>query len=214
MRVLLLVALILTQGGCAWLNSLSNPVPLSVALATTERDLRASSPVALSDLGTTREGSIVAAIQAAQCIPPRSANPLVPVITGPVSLAMQGSIQAQGGVTGSATPSIAFQVAGGKQQQVTVPITFVSASGLPDFYMGQQLTNLSNLDSGGNDKTTEGARVSAGKTALVAAILDRREALKKLVAQVETDFDKTVKDCKPDKYGNYSPPINPQLQSQ
>jgi hypothetical protein len=214
MRLLLLVALTVTQSGCAWLNSLSNPVPLSVALATTERDLRATSPVALSDLGTTREGSIVAAIQAAQCIPPQSANPLVPVITGPVSLAMQGSIQAQGGVTGSATPSIAFQVTGGKQQQVTVPITFVSASGLPDFYMGQQLTNLSNLDSGGNDKTNEGARVSAGKTALVAAILDRREALKKLVAQVEKDFDTTVQGCKPDKYGNYSPPIIPQLQSQ
>jgi len=54
------------------------------------------------------------------------------------------------------------QVTGGKQQQVTVPITFVSASGLPDFYMGQQLTNLANLDSGANDKTAEGARVSAG----------------------------------------------------
>ena len=178
------------------------------------RDLRATSPVALSDLGTNREDSITAAIQAAQCIPPRSPNPLVPVITGPVSLVMQGSIQAQAGVTGSATPSIAFQVTGGKQQQVTVPITFVSARGLPDFYMGQQLTNLSNLDSGSNDKTTDGAKVSAQKTALVAAILDRREALKKLVAQVEKEFDTTVKGCKPDKYGNYSPPIIPQLQNQ
>jgi hypothetical protein len=214
MRLLLLVALTLTQCGCALFNSLSNPVPLSVALATTERDLRATSPVALSDLGTTREESITAAIQAAQCIPPRSPNPLVPVITGPVSLAMQGSIQAQGGVTGSATPSIAFQVTGGKQQQVTVPITFVSARGLPDFYMGQQLTNLSNLDSGSNDKTTDGAKVSAQKTALVGAILDRREALQKLVAQAEKEFDTTVEACKPDKYGNYSPPIIPQLQNQ
>ena len=214
MKVLLIAALTVAISGCAWLNSLSNPVPLSVALATTERDLRATSPVALSDMGTSREGSIVAAIQAAQCIPPRSANPLVPVITGPVSLAMQGSIQTQTGLTGSATPSIAFQVTGGKQQQVTVPITFVSASGLPDFYMGQQLTNLTNLDSGGNDKTAEGARVSAGKTALVAAILDRREALKTLVTQVERDFATTVQGCKPDKYGNYSPPIIPQLQNQ
>lgn len=210
--IILIVAATSLQGGCCLLNGGSAPVPLASALAITERDLRASSPVALSDLGTAREDAIANAIKAAQCAKPQTPNPLVPVITGPVSLALQGSIQTQGGINGSATPSISFQVTQAKQQQVTVPLTFVSASGLPDFYMGQQLTNLSNLDSGGNDKSAEGTRVSASKTALVAEILRRREALAKLVAQTEAQFSESIKGCQADKYGNYGPPLVPQVQ--
>lgn len=208
----LVVFATLSQAACSLLDSNSTPVPLASALAITERDLRAASPVVLADVGTEREEAIVSAIQAAQCVEPRTANPFVPVMTGPVSLALQGQIQAQSSLTGGAPLGFTFQVTRSKQQQVTVPVTFVSATGLPDFYMGQQLTELANLDAGSKDATSEGPTVSARKSKLVAEILDRRDGLVKLVDKAKKDYGTTIAHCKADKYGVYGPPFIPQLQ--
>jgi hypothetical protein len=155
-------------------------------LAIVENDLRASHPVTLSDIGNVRKELIYQEIFTAQCasraVDPKTGapvagtgvpNPLIPVITGPVSIALQGSIQQAGGltVTGSATPSgaLSYTVTQGQQQQVTVPVTFVSARGLPNFYMGQNLANLTNLSEG------------ADKKHIVAEIIGNRTALSTLV---------------------------------
>jgi len=127
----------------------------------------------------------------------------VPVVTGPVSIALQGSVQWQGTGTASATPSLAFAVTMGKQQQVTVPITFVSALGLPGFYMGQQLATLANLDAGSADKTAAGRQVSQRKTAAVSDILYKRAALEQLFNNAVLAYGTTKTRCRADQYGNY-----------
>jgi len=127
----------------------SNPVPIKVALEVVERDLKDAAPVKLGEIDTlSGKAEITKAIQAAQCSDD-SSNPLMPVISAAISLALQGSItKAQGGTaTASLTPSLAYQytVTKGQQQQVTVPVTFVPLSTLPDFYLGQNLANFNGL---------------------------------------------------------------------
>lgn len=167
LSVLILMCLFLGSG-CPLPASASKPVALNDALAIVENDLRASGPVELSDISSVRKDSvrkdkISQEIFTAQCasrkVDPKTKvpipgtgtpNPLVPVVTGPISMALQGSIQQAPGVTvtGSATPSAAlsYTITQAQQQQVTVPITFVSARGLANFYMGQNLANLTNLE--------------------------------------------------------------------
>lgn len=202
----------LLLAGCErWTDQLSKPVPIQDALGILEQDLQRSSPVVLADVGTTREDAIVAEIASAQCAA-KTVNPLVPVVTGPVSLALQGSIQYQATGTASATPSVAFAITPAKQQQVTIPITFVSAEGLPNFYMGQQLTNLANFDRGSDDKTEAGNKVAASKTAAVQTILDKRDKLQTLVDKAKNGFN--LGNCKPDPNGVFVPvpPIVPEYQ--
>jgi hypothetical protein len=199
---------IYTLGGCTYL---SQPVPIKDAMAIVERDLNDASPVALADVGTGREDVIKVAIRTAQCVQ-RTANPFVPVITGPVSLALQGSIQNQGALAGSATPSLTFTITQGKQQQVTVPITFVSALGLPNFYMGQQLANLTNLDSGANDKSQTGKQVSGYKTTAVNSIWINTNNLQALTQKTVDSYDVSGLQCTSDKYGiPFVPPLIPNL---
>lgn len=132
---------------CNWETFGSRTIPLSAALQIVEHDVSSTSPVVLGNIGSVNfnRDDITKAIHQAQCISGTS-NPLVPVLSGPISIALQGSIQQAGGVTPtiSATPSLAlsYTVTQGEQQQVTVPITFVALSGLPNFYMGQNLANL------------------------------------------------------------------------
>jgi hypothetical protein len=198
--------------GCN-MTQLSKPVPLNEALAIVENDLRASAPVALSDLGGVRKDKISQGIFTAQCASRRTdpqtgavipgsgtPNPLIPVITGPVSIALQGSIQRAGAFTGTAsptTPSLAgsYTLTQSKQQQLTVPITFVSARGLPNFYMGQNLTNLTNLDKG------------ADKDRLVGEILANQRALAKLVEEAMAAYPANESSCPKDLTSIATPPF-------
>jgi len=128
----------------------SEYVPLSTALQVVARDLNQATPVVLSDVDKDGAKALKDAIKAFQCAD-KTADPPLFVITGPVSLQLQGSIQRQaqaGGQAGfPAAGQFSFQVQKTKaqQQQLTVPITFVAASALPDFFLGQNLTNVSTL---------------------------------------------------------------------
>jgi hypothetical protein len=128
----------------------SEYVPLSTALQVVARDLNQATPVVLSDVDKDGAHALKDAIKAFQCAD-KTADPPLFVITGPVSLQLQGSIQRQaqaGGQAGfPAAGQFSFQVQKTKaqQQQLTVPITFVAASALPDFFLGQNLTNVSTL---------------------------------------------------------------------
>jgi hypothetical protein len=127
----------------------SNPVPIKVALEVVERDLKDAAPVKLGDIDLAQgKIDIAGAMTTAQCAD-HSANPLMPVISGPMSLALQGSIsKASGGsATVAAAPSLGFQytVTHGQQQQVTLPVSFVPLRAVPDFYLGQNLANFNGL---------------------------------------------------------------------
>jgi len=147
LRVPCLALLIMCLSGCLTLKPEdSEYVPLSTALQIVARDLNQATPVVLSDIDNN-QAPLKNAIKAYQCAD-NVADPALFVITGPVSLQLQGSIQKQGqGSASSSPPYVGFQIQKTKaqQQQLTVPITFVAASALPNFFLGQNLTNISTL---------------------------------------------------------------------
>ena len=85
----------------------SQPVRLKVALELVERELREVAPVALSDAnpGLDPGGTLGNEIVKAQC-KNHSANPVIAVLNGPFTLALQGAISlaGSGGFTVSAAP--------------------------------------------------------------------------------------------------------------
>jgi hypothetical protein len=159
LRVPSLTALLLCLSGCTF-KLLEPPppppeasqwVPLATGLQALARDLNEAAPVALSDI-TKNDGraQLKAAIFARQCAV-HAPDPPLPVITGPITLQLQGSFQdqRQGGANvgfpTAAQISFQVQVAKARQQQISVPITFVPASALSNFFLGQNLANVSTL---------------------------------------------------------------------
>ena len=202
--VVVLIFLAIALSGCLETTG-SKTIPLETALAIVETEVRNTYPVSLSDVNSNRTDALQLAIQSAQCAS-ADPRPLVPVVTGPISIGLQGSFQQQGGATGtiSATPSLAlaYQVTQGEQQSLTVPITFVSLEGLPDFYLGQYLTNVSNLD---NTIKADGQKASE-KTIITQEILKRRELLRTVVEKAIADYPAIAANCPPtDKSGNKLP---------
>lgn len=158
LRVPCLAALCLSLCACLTLKpEESEYVPLSTALQVVARDLNQATPVVLTDIDKDQGAALKNAIKAFQCAD-QTADPPLFVITGPVSLQLQGSIQRQGqGGANAAPPYFQFQVQKTKaqQQQLTVPITFVAASALPNFFLGQNLTNMSTLPDLPDPKTPD-----------------------------------------------------------
>lgn len=158
-RVPALAALLLCLSGCTF-RLLEPPppppeasewVPLELGLQALARDLNEATPVALSDIKTADgKAQLKAAIFARQCVV-HAPDPPLPVITGPVTLQLQGSFQdqrqlaAQVGFPTAAQIGFQVQLAKARQQQISVPITFVPASALSNFFLGQNLTTVSTL---------------------------------------------------------------------
>jgi hypothetical protein len=166
----------------------SKTIPLKDALSIVETEVRETYPVALSDIGTASDDKIRSALLQAQCFD-NSPNPFVPVITGAISIGIQGSLQQQGGATvggiiAAPAASLSYQVTEGKQQSLTIPVTFVSLAGLPNFFMGQNLANLSNL--GATDST---------RKRLTADIIARAQNLTKLVKVAITKYYANLDKC-------------------
>jgi hypothetical protein len=72
----------------------------------------------------------------------RTKHPLIAVATGPLQLTVQGQFTEGGTFTIAAAPSAAATISRQTSQQVMLPLTLVSLSALPGFYVGQQLANL------------------------------------------------------------------------
>jgi hypothetical protein len=138
LRVPSLTALLLCLSGCTFrvLEPPAPPpeasvwVPLALGLQALARDLNETAPVALSDIKTPDgKTQLKAAIFARQCAV-HAADPPLPVITGPITLQLQGSFQdqrqvaAQVGVPTAAQIAFQVQLAKARQQQISVPITF------------------------------------------------------------------------------------------
>jgi hypothetical protein len=143
------------MGACFSLRNVeayaAKPIPLATALAGVQSDLRKAGPVVLSDVDGSEERvkTVFTLIGASQCVN-KTANPLIPVITGAVQLTLQGQVSESGQFTVSATPGVQATVTRQVQQQLMVPMTFVALSNLADFYLGQQLTSLQYLSLGGD----------------------------------------------------------------
>jgi len=177
----------------------SNPVPLKDALAVLDRDLRSTYPARLGAVDTP-EGvaAITQVLITARCADD-SVDPLQPVITGAISIAVQGSISKAAGATGTvgATPSLAlaYTVTHGQQQQITLPMTFVPLRTLPDFYLGQNLANFNGL-------------TDAQKKPFVDKLIFKQQLLTKLIADLPTYDKAKCTDTQKHPVVPYSMPIN------
>ena len=186
-RLLPLVGLLAV--GCTNLETKgSQTIPLKDALALVETELRDAYPVALSDIGTASEDKIRTALIKAQSFD-KSPDPLIPVITGTISIGLQGQFQQQaaaqlGAIFVAPAGQLSYQITQQEQQSLTVPLTFVTLRGLPDFYMGQNLANFSNLAA--SDHT---------RTRLTAHIVARREHLASLVKETIDDYPSNSGQC-------------------
>jgi hypothetical protein len=121
----------------------------------------------------------------------RTRNPLVPTANGAVQLQVQGQFSEAGTFTVSATPSLGGTVTRQTQQQVMLPISLVSLATLPNFYIGQQLTNL--------QYTTLDPHNPVATSAVSDALSVARE-LQKIVAYSLAQLDTTTSAAAQDAY--------------
>jgi hypothetical protein len=198
LRLLCLVALVVCLSACVTPNSPPPPpeaskwVPLETALQALAQDLNKATPVVLSDI-QTKEGQeqLKSAIFARQCAI-KAADPPLPVITGPVSLQLQGTFtqqnqeQIQIGFPVAASVQFQAQMSKAQQQQLAVPITFVATSALANFFLGQNLSNLSALPDEPDEKPKNPA---SEKPALGHA---KAGSVKDLPAPARPESDKDV----------------------
>jgi hypothetical protein len=214
-KITLLTAALGGAGGCGAIRAIENagttPVPLSVVLQSLEVDLSRTHPVVLSDLhGRENDDgpakvSIRTALANLQCydIDPgtgkpnpqlRSRNPLIPVVTGPLQLTVQGQLS-QGGTFTVGVPTAvsgAATITRQGQQQIMLPTTLVPLRNLPVFFVGQQFTNIqfnsAVLTSFPPDKKLSDEE-TAQVNAYIARTLEAMIGLDKVIAYALKQFD-------------------------
>jgi len=185
-------------------------VPLATGLQVLARELQSATPVVLSDIETPQgKDQLKKAIFARQCAM-KSEDPPLLVVTGSVSLQLQGSFQdqrQQGGNVGFPTAaqlSFQVQVAKARQQQLTVPITFVAALALPNFFLGQNLPNVSALPDKPAEKGKLDNPLADQKAELQQRVLRKAHALSDAVQeQVKAYHEHPQENC-PDPNQNVS----------
>lgn len=176
------------QGCITWSPQASTPVPLNEALRIVARDLNAAAPVVLSDTKNAAQ-PLRDAIKARQCATGR-ANPPLPVITGPISLQLQGTFtgQAQGGFP----TAFQLQATRAQQQQLTVPITFVPASALSNFFLGQNVPNVSGVPTASQLNDNQ----YSDNITLIKQLLVKAAAIGKVANAQIADYKRNQNDAK------------------
>jgi len=133
--------LLLPLAACA---QASRPVTIKTALGELQRQLQEAG--AISAVGADPERFAVA-VRHAQCAA-GTANPEVPLLQHDLTVDLSGSFSATGGfsvgnaVLGSGT---SFGLTRGQTQQLTLPLTFVALSEIPDYSAAQRLEPLAAL---------------------------------------------------------------------
>lgn len=175
-----------TGAGCAGGTAgASRPIPLKDALAILQQDLRDVAPVTLTDVGGVGEGElrVINEIGMEQC-KQDTANPLMPVLNGPLNLQLFGQFQIGGEIGFSVTAPVSLTVSAGvnqqQGQQIAVPISFVALAGLADFHFGQDMANFSNLPDN-------------LKTAQATELLRTREKIRTLTRKLMESYPTSLK---------------------
>ncbi len=199
------VILLAPLAGCHALEVMeSTPISIKEGLALVERDLAEASPVILPDL-TKNPSAAIPSIFNAQCLNDLP-NPPVAVISGPISVALTGTFttnpSAQVSWSGTGPGGqIGFQVSLAQAQALTIPVTFVSALGLPNYYLGQNMANLANFDPNNTDKAK-----------IVSEIVKVRDSLVPIIAAAVAAYPGDKANC-PSTLDKVGPgPVIPQLQ--
>ena len=214
---ILLTAMALTAGGCTAMHQVekegTKPVPFETALHQLEVDLSRVRIIVPSSLLTVnwahweqaKEVTAIDNILAdSQCydIDPktgnpnpelRNRNPLIPVSTGPLQLTVQGQLSEAGTLTISVTPSAGGTITRQTQQQVMMPLNLVSLTTVPEFYVGQQTTNIQYVTlvtAFKSPDATKADREYKQVADYVASILDVASRLNAVTDRALKEFDR------------------------
>jgi hypothetical protein len=207
----------------------TKPVPMSAVLQSLEADLSRTHPVILTDAQSSENDdsppmvAIRTGIANIQCydINPddgkanpklRLRNPLIPVVTGPLQLTVQGQLSAAGTITVGAPTSAsgAGTITRQGQQQIMLPTTLVPLVNVPIFYLGQQFTSIQFnggiLSAYTLDKDLSAAE-SSEVTAYVTRSINAMIGLKKVISFAFDQFDHHQEAWCSGRDGAQGPPI-------
>lgn len=166
MRTRTVVAIVWSTAACG-----GAPPSLKTGMMTIEKGVQETTPVTLSDLDPivvaawrSKHPAPVGPPQSADDLSPHerivqqirwgqcqshTANPLLPVVSGAFSMALQGNFTSGASATGGGGPTgptasgtLTFTIS--QQQTVTVPVTFVTAANMGNFYASQMLALFTN----------------------------------------------------------------------
>lgn len=200
-------------------------------LQSLEADLSRTHPVILSDMqgAANSNAPAILAIRTAianiQCfdIDPekgepdpklRLRNPLIPVVTGPLQLTVQGQLSEGGTITvGSPTATTgATTITRQGQQQIMLPTTLVPLVNVPVFYLGQQLAAVQNTSSVSTATTynlTAAQVVAENKIVndYVSRSLDAMAGLNGIITNALDQFDNNRDEYCKGRDGGKGPPV-------
>jgi hypothetical protein len=212
----LLTAVGFTSGGCSAMHQVekegTKPVPFETALHQLEVDLGRVHIIVPSSLlavdwahwEKAKEVADIDNILAdSQCYDIdaktgkadpalRNRNPLIPVSTGPLQLTVQGQLSEAGTFTISITPSAGGTITRQTQQQVMMPLTLVSLTTVPEFYVGQQMTNIQYVTLVTAFKSTDAKKADIEYKQIadyVASILEVASRLSAVTERALKQFD-------------------------
>lgn len=142
-------------GGCG-AGGANRPITIAAALAELQAQLRAAGAVSASG---GDPAAFDHAARAAQC-EAGTADPEVPLLAREITVDLTGSFTAGGGfsvgdaVLGSGLSATATR---GQTQSITLPLTFVALSNVPDATLAARLATLADLPAPERARQTEDA---------------------------------------------------------
>jgi hypothetical protein len=176
----------------------STPVPVSVAISTIEHDFQHAGSIGLSAVaagGGFEKGIFQKQVHDRQCFY-RTSDPIMAATVKDFSVALSGTFTDTGKATigtVTAVPAVGleFDVAEGKTQTVTLPVTFAPLSDLPRIYFSQQLSYLSAIPS----TTTPGSDIDIFRKNQYTKIVKNANKLDEYVTEFQNSYD--PKNCEP-----------------
>lgn len=173
MKSLPVLLALLALSGCA----VNTPPTLSLsdAIGGVQRDLTQTGVVAVSHASSwslSEQASFDQNVRQAQCAQ-NSANPLVAMIGGPVTLNLQGGFTQSGSFSvaaSSLTPTFGINAdaSRSKTQGLSISVQFVPLASLPDALMGREVDYAGALLAQNDDTRHDAAkRITADRDALV-----------------------------------------------
>lgn len=162
-------------GGCA---TQSKPVTIGDALHELQGQLQAAGAVSATGAGPVR---FAAAVRSAQC-EAHTANPEVPILTHEITVNLTGSFTTNGGfavgpaITGGPPFGLSASLTRGQTQELSLPLSFVALSELPDVVASQRAVLFANLPA-------------PVRSAEMRRVIAERDSLRRQTQAVITSFD-------------------------
>ena len=160
--------LLLAAGALAGCEAASRPITIAQALDQLQKQLRDAGAI---NPGVADADQLAAAARGEQCAA-MSADPEVPLLAKDITVTLSGSFTATGGFSvGNAAlgTGLTTSATRGQTQQLTLPLTFVALTNIPDAIEADQLATITaSMPAGQRRAAASAARRS--RDALAARI--------------------------------------------